>query len=80
MDPLDAVLDRIGRTAVPGQGVCGFFRRHGRQGDDPPDRSITAHKATPILQDIRRLRTIAPAPRPAQDEMARVDLPIKRSL
>jgi len=53
VDPLDAVLDRIWRPTVTCQGVGGFFRRHGRQGDDAADGTITAHKFAPVMDSVQ---------------------------
>jgi hypothetical protein len=54
VDPLDAVLDRIWRATVTCQRVSGFFRRHGRHGDDAADGTITAHKFAPVMDSMRR--------------------------
>jgi hypothetical protein len=53
VDPLDAVLDRIWRATVACQGIGGFFRGHGRHGDDTADWAITAHKLAPVMHTVR---------------------------
>src|SRR5688500_5763840 len=48
VNPLDTLLDRIGRAAIAGQRVGGFLRRHGGNGDDASGWSVAVHGITPV--------------------------------
>ena len=47
MHPAEAALDRVGRAAVPGQGIGRFLGRHRCERDYAAGRLICTHETSP---------------------------------
>src|SRR5580765_4061653 len=80
MHPAEAVLDRVGRAAIAGQGVCGFLGRHRCKRNDAAGWLINAHEVSPKRQIGRELYARATVGARRQDVSHLISLMIRKKL